>query len=271
MSAEGTVFVPASQSTRLRLRPKLIRFSQFALGPVLLLAVWYVVNATGLVDQRLLPSPLQTIRSLINTIGSGAMLTDVGSTMNLVLQAFGLGAGLAIPVGLVLGSSASIYRSADFLIDFFRSTPATALFPLFMLIFGLSDFSKVSIAAFTVWLVVVFNVAQGVLNARRTRILAAKSMGASHWRLFKDVIFFETLPQTFVGLRTGISMSLVVIIVGEMFIGSSSGLGHRIIDAQISYRLADMYGSILVCGVLGYLLNYVLISLERNFVHWAGR
>ncbi len=140
-----------------------------------------------------------------------------------------------------------------------------------MLIFGLSDFSKVSIAAFTVWLVVVFNVAHGVLNARHTRILAAKSMGASRWRLFKDVIFFETLPQTFVGLRTGISMSLAVIIVGEMFIGSSSGLGHRIIDAQISYRLADMYGSILVCGIIGYLLNYILIALDKTFIHWAGR
>jgi NitT/TauT family transport system permease protein len=89
--------------------------------------------------------------------------------------------------------------------------------------------------------VIVFNVAYGVMNARQTRILAARSMGASPLRIFKDVIFFETLPQTFVGLRTAVSIALVVIIVAEMFIGAVDGLGHRIIDAQISYQLTDMY------------------------------
>ena len=71
-------------------------------------------------------------------------------------------------------------------------------------------------------------------------MLAAKSMGASPLRIFFDVIFFETLSQTFVGVRTGISIALVVIIVAEMFIGATDGLGHRIIDAQISYNLTDM-------------------------------
>jgi len=56
-----------------------------------------------------------------------------------------------------------------------------------------------------------------------------------------------------------------------MFIGSTSGLGHRIIDAQISYRLADMYASILISGVLGYLLNYIFILIEKNLIHWSGR
>ena len=83
------------------------------------------------------------------------------------------------------------------------------------------------------------------MNARQTRMLAAKSMGASPLRIFFDVVFFKTLPQTFVGIRAGISIALVVIIVAEMFIGATDGLRHRIIDAQISYNLTDMYGSIL--------------------------
>ena len=117
----------------------------------------------------------------------------------------------------------------------------------------------------------VFNVAYGVMNARRTRILAAKSMGASSIRIFRDVIFFETLPQTFVGLRTAVSIALVVIIVAEMFIGAVDGMGHRIIDAQISYQLTDMYGSILVTGAMGYGLNLALLVFERTIVHWSGR
>src|SRR5258707_509134 len=119
--------------------------------------------------------------------------------------------------------------------------------------------------------VILCNAAYGVRNARQTRILAARSMGASRLRIFKDVIFFETLPQTFVGLRTAVSVALVVIIVAEMFIGAVDGLGHRIIDAQISYQLTDMYGSILVAGAMGYGANLLFLVIEKVFVHWSGR
>jgi NitT/TauT family transport system permease protein len=96
-------------------------------------------------------------------------------------------------------------------------------------------------------------------------------MGASSLRIFGDVIFFETLPQTFVGLRNAVSIALVVIIVAEMFIGATDGLGHRIIDAQISYELPDMYGSILVAGALGYGLNLILLIMEGRLIHWSGK
>ncbi len=143
------------------------------------------------------------------------MTKDFLQTLLRVTYAFAIAAALGVPVGIVLGANESIYRSLEFVIDFFRSTPATAMFPLFLLLFGLGEFSKISVAAFAAWLVIVFNVAYGVMNARQTRILAARSMGAGTLRIFKDVIFFETLPQTFVGLRTAVSVALVVIIVAR--------------------------------------------------------
>jgi NitT/TauT family transport system permease protein len=73
-------------------------------------------------------------------------------------------------MGIVLGSDTRNYRSLEFAIDFFRSTPATAMFPLFLLIFGIGEESKVGVAAFSAWLVIVFNVAYGVMNARPTDI-----------------------------------------------------------------------------------------------------
>jgi ABC-type nitrate/sulfonate/bicarbonate transport system permease component len=188
-----------------------------------------------------------------------------------VLYAFAIAAGIGVPLGILIGAKDRVYRSVEFLIDFFRSTPSTALFPLFMLMFGLGEESKVGLAAFAAFLIIVFNVAYGVLNARKTRILAARSMGASTLRIFGDVIFLETLPQTFVGLRAGVSIALVVVVVAEMFIGGVDGMGHRIIEDQYSYNLKDMYGSLLVSGVAGYGLNYMFLLIERHFVHWAGR
>lgn len=250
---------------------RLRRGLELLVGPVLLVGIWWIAFRFTLVNKDLLPSPFDTLHDTAVSLLSGSMTQDIWRTLSRVSYSIIIAVVAGIPVGIVLGAKASVYRSVEFLVDFFRSTPATALFPLFLLLFGLGDVAKIAVASFAAWLVIVFNVAYGVMNARQTRILAAKSMGASSFRIFGDVIFFETLPQTFVGLRTAVSLALVVIIVAEMFIGATDGMGHRIIDAQISYSLTDMYGSILIAGAMGYGLNLVLLSLERSVIHWSGR
>ncbi len=242
-----------------------------AAGPVLLVVVWGLVNATGLVTPKLLPSPLLTGAALVEGVWSGGLLADLAETVRRTLEAFAIATVVGVPLGIVIGSSVAVYRSVEFLIDFFRSTPATALFPLFMIIFGLGDGAKVAVAGFSAMLIIVFNVAYGVMNARPTRMLAARVMGASRLRIFRDVTFFESLPQTFVGVRTAVSLALVVIVVAEMFIGSDNGLGRRIIDAQITFDMPGLYATILVAGALGYALNLFFLTLEARLVHWAGR
>jgi len=246
------------------------RALRFAVGPALLIGAWALVQALGL-GGKLLPGPGATLAVTADQLIHGTMLSDLSRTLWRVLAAFVLAGAIGVPIGLLIGSDERVYRSVEFLVDFFRSTPATALFPLAMLLFGLGDLAKIAIAAFAAALVILFNVAYGVMNARKTRQLAARSMGASQWRVFCDVTLLETLPQTFVGLRTGISLALVVVIVAEMFIGATDGLGHRIIDAQISYDLEDLYGSILITGALGYALNLGFLLTEKSFIHWAGR
>ncbi len=253
------------------LSPEYRRVLELLIGPAILLAIWWIADAGHLVNKNLLPAPFATLHDTWKNLISGSLAFDFWRTLMRITYAFVAAAVLGIPVGIVLGSKEGLYRSLEFDIDLFRSTPATAMFPLFMLLFGLGEFTKIALAAFAAFLVIVFNVAYGVMNARKTRILAARSMGASTIRIFKDVIFFETLPQTFVGLRTAVSLALVVVVVAEMFIGASDGLGHRIIDAQISYQLTDMYGSILVAGGMGYGLNLLFLVTEKLLIHWSGR
>lgn len=249
----------------------LSRLRTALIGPFALVVVWWLAFDAQWVSQKLLPSPWATVQSLWESVRSGAMSKDFLSTLNRTLSAFAIAAVAGIPVGILFGSNQKIYRSIEFLVDFFRSTPATAMFPLFLLIFGIGDFAKIAVAAFAAWLVVVFNVAYGVMNARQTRILAARVMGASSWRVFRDVMFFESLPQTFIGLRMAVSVALVVIIVAEMFIGSSDGLGRRIIDSQQVFDLQQMYASIIASGVMGYGVNLFFLAIERWLVHWSGK
>ena len=241
------------------------------IGPVLLFIVWDLVVRLGFIKALLLPPPAETVSTLINGLAGGPLLKDFGVTLWRTAQAFLIAAVVGVPLGVVLGSAEKAYRSVEFLIDFFRSTPSSALIPLFLMIFGVSDINKVAIAAFGALLIVVFNSAYGVINARKQRVMAAKVMGASRWQIFKDVLIWESLQPSFVGLRSAVSMALVIVIVAEMFIGSDSGLGNRIINAQQVMNVKDMYASILSAGVLGYALNILFLVVERRIVHWSGR
>ena len=240
-------------------------------GPLALFIVWDIVVRAGWIKAILLPSPLDALSALLTGLAGGALLGDFLVTVKRTLQAFLIAAVAGVPLGIALGSNERAYRSVEFLIDFFRSTPSSALIPLFLLIFGVSDINKVAIAAFGALLIVLFNSAYGVINARKQRVMAAKVMGASRWQTFRDVLIWESLQPTFVGLRSAVSMALVIVIVAEMFIGSDNGLGHRIIDAQQVLNVKSMYAAILAAGALGYALNILFLVAERKIVHWSGR
>jgi len=240
-------------------------------GPVVLVLIWDMVVRFGFIKAILLPPPADTIITLVSGMLGGPLLFDFWVTLYRTLVSFGIAVVLGMPLGIALGSNERAYRSVEFVIDFFRSTPASALIPLFLLIFGTSDINKIAIACFGAWLLVVFNCAYGVINARKQRIAAAKVMGASRWEIFKDVLIWESLQASFVGLRSAVSMALVIVVVAEMFIGSESGLGHKIINAQQVMNTKMMYAAIMSAGILGYALNIAFLAIERKIVHWSGR
>jgi NitT/TauT family transport system permease protein len=242
-----------------------------ALGAIGFVALWWLVYALRLIDPVLLPSPGDSFKALWTGFASGGLTNDFIVTIRRTLYAFFIAVAISVPLGVILGSWHRVYRSLEFVIDFFRSTPASAMFPLFLVILGVGEATKVAVAAFGASLMILFNTAYGVMNARKTRQAAARVMGASPGRVMVDVTLLESLPQTFVGMRTGVSFALVIVIVAEMFIGSTDGLGQRVINAQMIFNMPEMYATIFAAGVLGYGMNLLFILVERKFVHWGGK
>jgi NitT/TauT family transport system permease protein len=240
-------------------------------GVVGLIVLWYLAVWAQVVDPVLLPPPTDTFAALWKGMLHGKLGADFIKTVLRTTYSTLIAAAIAIPLGILLGSAEKLYRSLEFVIDFFRSTPASAMFPLFLVLFGVGDATKISVAAFGAALVIVFNVAYGVMNARKTRLLAAKVMGASKLRVLTDVMLLESLPQTFVGLRNGVSLALIIIVVAEMFIGSQDGLGLRVFESQQLFNMPDMYAAIFAAGALGYGFNLLFLLIERRFVHWSGK
>lgn len=241
------------------------------IGVFVLVGFWGLLHASGAIDKVLLPSPAEAFGAFWNGLVHGTLWADFWKTIVRTLLSFGIALIIAVPLGIVLGSSQKLYESIEFAIDFFRSTPASAMFPLFLVIFGVGEKTKIAVAAFGAALAILFNVAYGVMGARKQRQLAARVMGAPRFRVLTDVTLLESMPQVFVGMRSGVSIALVIVIVAEMFIGSTDGLGQRIMNAQTIFEMPDMYASIFAAGLLGYAMNLVFILIERRFVHWGGK
>ena len=241
------------------------------LGPLALLLVWLALTGTRLVSPLFLPTPISVAKSLVAAFGTASFWLDMLSTVYRVLAGFALGAVIGIPVGIGMGYSRKTYASLELVMDFFRSLPAMALFPLFLLAFGLGDKAKIAVSAWASFLFVAINTIYGVRSCSSTKVMVLRTMKATDLQLFQKVVLPSALPGIFAGFRVSISMCLVVIVITEMFMGTKNGLGKRIYDSSMMYRVPEMFAAILITGVLGYLLNKLSAFAEERIIHWHGR
>lgn len=240
-------------------------------GPLAALLFWYVLYWAGIVNPLFLPPPHTVMAKLFRMLLTSEVWKDIGSSLWRIVFGFLIAAGFGIPVGLLMGYYRKLNSTFELVVDFFRSLPALAIFPLLMFFFGIGDTAKIATTVFSCSLIIVVNSIYGVTSSKKTRQVVAFLMDANRREIFWKVILMDALPQTFVGMRTSLSLAVVVIVVTEMFIGTNWGIGHRIFEAQLTYRVPEMYASIIIAGLLGYALNKGFIVLERRIVHWSGK
>jgi acyl-CoA synthetase (AMP-forming)/AMP-acid ligase II/ABC-type nitrate/sulfonate/bicarbonate transport system permease component len=241
------------------------------IGPIAVLAVWTLVAVTRMVDSFFLPSPLKVGEHLATVLWKAETYEHLWKTFYRMIAGFSIAVGIGVPLGIILGYWEKVYDSVEFIIDFFRSFPATAMFPLFMLAFGLGDGSKIALVVFGCALLILVNTTYGVHGGSRTRKMVAETMKASEAYIMAKVVLPEALPQIAAGLRLALSLSLIIVVVLEMFIGTTRGLGYLIYNAHMTYQIADMYAYIILAGLIGYFINQGFVKLEDKVIHWAGK
>jgi len=242
----------------------------FVALPLFLLGAWFLLSALNMVDPIFLPSPWSVASSLIEGMLSGPLAKHMLVTVARSLAGFLIAGAIGIPLGLLVGRIRTLAHATQPTIDFFRSIPATALFPLFLFFFGVGDKAKIAIVVYACSLIVLVNTAYGAMQVKKPRILCARVMGASRLDVFWKIIVPESAPGIFAGLRIALSLAFVLIVVTEMFIGTTVGLGFQIMNAQMVYRTPEMYAGIMLAGIIGYLANRSLLVIERRVLHWVG-
>lgn len=141
---------------------------------------------------------------------------------------------------------------------------------MLILWFGIGEFSKVAIIFLASFLYVSLNTAAGVKSVPIDLIRVARTFGANNRQLFFSVILPESLPYVFLGVKVGFALSWTVVVAAELM-AAQSGLGYIIMDAATFFRIKDVYVGVFLIGMVGMLLELVLVKTEERFVHWSGK
>jgi len=233
-----------------------------------LVVVWAAVTALHWVDPIVLPSPASVVHAFPRLLQE-RLFADIGLTVGRVLGALAIACAFGIPLGLYLGYRRGMYQVIESPLHALRSIPASALFPLFLIVIGVGEKSIVALAAYPSLLVILVNSVSGATLANKRRLYQAHLLGLSAFETITEVLFYEALPNIFDGIRTAVSYALMLVIAVEMFIGlSERGLGRGIYEYQSTYRIPETYAAIIVAGVIGILLNAVVSQLEHRMLRW---
>ncbi len=174
---------------------------------------------------------------------------------------------LGVTVGVVIGAYRPVYRMLDPFLQFLRAIPPSAIIPVGILLIGIGDAMKIVVICFGAFWPILVNAADGARNVPGERLDTARIFGVSAFDQLLTVTFPSALPGIFAGLRTGLSIAFIMIVVSEM-IGSTNGLGYYILQSQRTFAIPEMYGGIVLLAILGYSLNAGFLALEHRVLAW---
>jgi ABC-type nitrate/sulfonate/bicarbonate transport system permease component len=219
----------------------------------------------GVVNPVLLPTPLEVVASAWRLLRSGELPWHFLTSLGRVAEGFGLAAVAALALGLVVGVCASLRVVVEPIVEFVRPIPPLAFLPMFLVWFGLGEASKVAFIGYTTFFPMFVAIAASVLRVDVVLLRAAASLGASRTDLVRRVMLPAALPGIVVALRVGIGLALFVI-VGAEFMGADAGLGHLIMEGRTFFDPAQILMGALLLGLLGSLLNTLLLAAERRLL-----
>ncbi|GAA4585536.1 ABC transporter permease [Actinoplanes octamycinicus] len=225
--------------------------------------LWWVLALSG----PDIPAPLVVLRRAIELIKDGTLGGDILASLRRVLIGFGLGVVLAVPVGFLMGWYAPVRALIEPWIQFFRTIPPLALIPLAIVLMGIEETPKIFVIFLAAFLSCVIATLQGVLTVDRTLLNAARVLGARDHTLFLRVVIPASSPFILVGMRIGLGSSWATLVAAEL-IAAQRGLGYRMQSAQLYYDLPTIFVGLITIGLLGLLMDRILLLAERRLTSW---
>ncbi len=260
------------------------QFIRSIIIPLAAIALWEAVSHYKVFSPQALPSPVQVFLKLVEYakplepfdaarsgylawMFSGELPHDLAATFLRVLAGFLIGAGLALPLGLLMGNFERVYLLFNPLIQVLRPIPPIAYVPLSILWFGLGNPPAYFLISPGAFFPVLMNTISGVRTVDAIYIRAARNLGAGGMTLFLRVIVPAALPHILTGLRVGIGVAFICVIVAEM-IAVNNGLGYRILEAREYFWSDKIIAGMISIGLLGLAIDTVMSRINNYLLRW---
>ncbi|CAN7568530.1 ABC transporter permease [Pararhizobium sp. LjRoot255] len=232
------------------------------------LILWQVSSSQGWVNPAVFPPLDVIVAALWDGLASGALLDDIAISLQRSGIAFASAAAIGIPLGLFMGQVKAIEQALDPLLQFFRQTSALALYPVFILLLGLGETSKVFVIFWATLFPTLLSTVGGVKEVDTKLIEMARTYGAGRLTTFRRVVLPASGPAIFIGLRLSATTALLLLIAAEM-IGANKGIGFQVMNAQYNFQIPLMFAAILLLALLGLAANALLVLLQRKLCRWS--
>lgn len=237
------------------------------LSPLLLLGSWEFAAHVQWIDVRFFPAPSVIALKGWQLTASGELWGHVWTSLQRLFWGFLVGGIPALLLGIAMGLYRPIKAAINPLINATYPIPKSAILPLILLIFGLGEASKIVMVALGVFYPVVINTIAGVQQIPKIYLDVGQNFRASRWDVFRTIAFPGALPSIVAGVKLGVGMGLILIVIAEM-IGAESGLGYMIWNAWQILTVETMYVGLVVVALLGFAFTLMLDELEHWIIPW---
>lgn len=231
------------------------------------IVVLEVVTRVDIIPQRFFAPPSVMFVALVQQFGQTGFWIAVWETMWTWAVALALAAVFAVPIGMAMGSSAHLYASLRFVVEFLRPIPSVALIPAAILVIGVNFESKILLAAFAAFWPILIQTIYGMQDVEPVAVDTARAYGAGPMTRLVFVILPSAMPYVATGMRIGSAVALIIVVTMEVVVGIR-GIGLRILEARQGANVPAAYALILAAGQLGWLLNSVFAVAEKRLLHW---
>ncbi|MCK9400531.1 MAG: ABC transporter permease [Bacteroidales bacterium] len=246
-------------------------YSKTLLSILVIIVIWSGIGYFKIVNALFIPKIDDTFISAKHLLYDKTTYISLGFTVYRAIAGLLIAIAFGVPAGLIFGRINWIYKYFELPIEFFRAIPSSALFPLFILFFGIGNASKIGVVFYACSLIMLVNSYYGALpnQEKLDRINMLRSFGASNLQIFTFAICRDALPGISAGIRVCLSLSFVLVVVTEMFLSANEGIGKMIYDYYLQYRIPEMYATIIILGITGFVTNRIYILLEKKFLPWS--